>query len=415
MIRKHLLALALLVASAAAASATTCSSYPYTLTNGQTADANQVMSNFNLILNCANASLAPSASPTFTGTLTLPDGSAWNSGGLSSVLKLGIGTAVGTEQVDAVLNTNGVERWKMVNSNAGTAAAMDFQENATTGSAGGIQTFGDSWTTSGPQVRGGTMVYANGSGGLTLASINAGPIAFSLEGQTPEGYMICASACTQPNIFVWGSSSLADLGGAQIFQVNGTSYFKSKMMLGAANATLGSGNGEFSSSTSVGLFAAGFGSVDDVEIGNDSEAVVLHIPHGTTTLDANGNVNVAGNLAVTGTGQPFTTKFTDTAQALPALGATLTRPHGLAAAPFNYDAFLIETNAAGNCGYAQNNTIKLAASAYATGGYGAQVWADATNVYFVNGTTALNVLNGSNGVSCTLTQADWNVILKAWE
>lgn len=34
--------------------ATNCPAYPYTLTNGQTADANQVMANFNSIQTCAN-------------------------------------------------------------------------------------------------------------------------------------------------------------------------------------------------------------------------------------------------------------------------------------------------------------------------------------------------------------------------
>ncbi len=38
--------------------AANCTTYPFTLTNGQTADANQVMANFNLIRNCANSSLA---------------------------------------------------------------------------------------------------------------------------------------------------------------------------------------------------------------------------------------------------------------------------------------------------------------------------------------------------------------------
>ncbi len=40
------------------AHAANCSSYPYTLTNGQTADATQVMANFNSILACGNSNLA---------------------------------------------------------------------------------------------------------------------------------------------------------------------------------------------------------------------------------------------------------------------------------------------------------------------------------------------------------------------
>jgi hypothetical protein len=47
-----------------------CPVYPNTLTNGTTADANQVMGNFNSILNCANASLAPTNSPVFSNTIT---------------------------------------------------------------------------------------------------------------------------------------------------------------------------------------------------------------------------------------------------------------------------------------------------------------------------------------------------------
>jgi len=65
------------------AHALNCSGYSYILTNGQVADANQVMANFNTIMNCANnvlatqASLsgyAPIASPIFTGVPTAPTG-----------------------------------------------------------------------------------------------------------------------------------------------------------------------------------------------------------------------------------------------------------------------------------------------------------------------------------------------------
>lgn len=49
------------------AQAANCSALSYPLTNGTTADANQVMGNFNGILNCANNNLAPLANPSFTG------------------------------------------------------------------------------------------------------------------------------------------------------------------------------------------------------------------------------------------------------------------------------------------------------------------------------------------------------------
>lgn len=60
---------ALLLLSAGSAQAANCSPYIYNLTNGTTADANQVMGNFNNVLSCANTSLAPIANPSFTGSL----------------------------------------------------------------------------------------------------------------------------------------------------------------------------------------------------------------------------------------------------------------------------------------------------------------------------------------------------------
>ncbi len=47
-----------LAAMATPANAQNCSAYPYTLTNGNTADASQVMGNFNSIQSCANTNLA---------------------------------------------------------------------------------------------------------------------------------------------------------------------------------------------------------------------------------------------------------------------------------------------------------------------------------------------------------------------
>jgi len=56
--RKLIAALLLLLAAAAPALASNCTPYTFTLTNGSTADANQVMSNFNTIMGCANTNLA---------------------------------------------------------------------------------------------------------------------------------------------------------------------------------------------------------------------------------------------------------------------------------------------------------------------------------------------------------------------
>lgn len=61
MLRRFLFALALLFPLAAHAQLP-CAAYPFTLTNGTLADANQVMTNFNTVRNCVN-SLSPLAVP----------------------------------------------------------------------------------------------------------------------------------------------------------------------------------------------------------------------------------------------------------------------------------------------------------------------------------------------------------------
>jgi hypothetical protein len=70
--RKNWLFLAALaggLALSTASRATTCSAYPNALTNGTTADATQVMANFEAIRTCANTYLAPLAGPQFTGAV----------------------------------------------------------------------------------------------------------------------------------------------------------------------------------------------------------------------------------------------------------------------------------------------------------------------------------------------------------
>ena len=57
--------LGLLIVSPALAQ--NCASYPFTLTNGTTADANQVMSNFNAIRNCVNATVVSNPVPVSQG------------------------------------------------------------------------------------------------------------------------------------------------------------------------------------------------------------------------------------------------------------------------------------------------------------------------------------------------------------
>lgn len=74
---KAVFAAGLMLLGSSSAWSQTCASYPYTLANGTTADASQVMANFSAIQNCANTSLAPLASPSFsTSTKITNDGNS---------------------------------------------------------------------------------------------------------------------------------------------------------------------------------------------------------------------------------------------------------------------------------------------------------------------------------------------------
>ncbi|MEJ0041240.1 MAG: hypothetical protein WDM81_02965 [Rhizomicrobium sp.] len=86
--------------------AVTCPAVTYILSNNTTADANQVMQDFNDILNCANANLAPLANPSFTGNVGIGSSSPASALTIGSAGSNGVGldvdsvsTAVATAEV----------------------------------------------------------------------------------------------------------------------------------------------------------------------------------------------------------------------------------------------------------------------------------------------------------------------------
>jgi hypothetical protein len=92
-----LIAFALLLAPLAARAA--CPSYPYTLTNGQVADANQVMANFNSIATCVNSlSTSVANAPVNTNITSI--------GGLTTPLSVSQG-GTGASSLSGFLTTLG--------------------------------------------------------------------------------------------------------------------------------------------------------------------------------------------------------------------------------------------------------------------------------------------------------------------
>jgi len=145
-----------------------------TLTNGTNANASTVMDNFNTIRNCVNTlqSGGTLASPTLSGTTTLP-----GSGRISSAGFLGLGMTPGTI-LDITQNQNAHSLVSILNSNGGTAAGSAFRTTNGTSSAVLFQ-WGSGYTTSGINRQNGTLLYGDGAGGLTLASLAAQPIYFA--------------------------------------------------------------------------------------------------------------------------------------------------------------------------------------------------------------------------------------------
>lgn len=75
-----------------------CSTYPYTLTNGQVADANQVMANFNSVRNCVTSNAAANGANSDITSLT----------GLTTPLSVAQGgTGASVSQVIGAYNSTG--------------------------------------------------------------------------------------------------------------------------------------------------------------------------------------------------------------------------------------------------------------------------------------------------------------------
>jgi hypothetical protein len=148
-VMRNALVLALLGVTISVVSAhAQCTTYPYTLTNGTTADASQVMSDFNYLAGC----LAPRTTPSITGPASF---AAPN-------------TATATASFTAPNATNGTAVFATAPTGSMGVAVGGY---ATTAGSSGI--VGSSTGTSGVGVygsatgTGGTAVYANGTAGGT--------------------------------------------------------------------------------------------------------------------------------------------------------------------------------------------------------------------------------------------------------
>lgn len=167
--------------------AANCSSYPFTLTNGQTADANQVMANFNSILNCGNTNLAHNGANSditslsgLTTPITVPQG------GTNATTFTSHGTLVGQGTSAVTATATGISG-QVLTSN-GASADPTYQTLPAGGSVTSIAT--NNGVTGGTITTTGTIGLATITANTALANTTSGsavPIGVALPSCSATG------------------------------------------------------------------------------------------------------------------------------------------------------------------------------------------------------------------------------------
>ena len=141
---------------ASPALAASCGAYPFTLTNGQLADANQVMSNFNSVRSCVTLNTAASGANSDITSLS----------GLTTALTKGQGGTGNTTGDAATLNSQAGSYY----TGFATTAASTAQTNAETYAASAAST-----------AQSNAETYANGTSSLTANGYQIFPSGLIME------------------------------------------------------------------------------------------------------------------------------------------------------------------------------------------------------------------------------------------
>jgi hypothetical protein len=251
---KRLLALAALAFAflAGPALASNCSPYPYTLTNGTTADANQVMGNFNAILSCANSTLVAAPVAVSQGGTGATSGSAalGNLGALAAANNLSDVNSASTSRTNlglgsaALLNSSAVAQTANNLSDLSSASTARTNLGVAYGTTAGTVAQGNDSRFGGPTQNvqctyglaltdAGGQIYCNTSGTHTLTIPANASVAFAVGtkidvvNDTSAGNMTIAITS---DTLVWfpsagtGSRTLQGGGEATLTKVSSTRW-----------------------------------------------------------------------------------------------------------------------------------------------------------------------------------------------
>lgn len=129
-------------------------------------------------------------------------------------------------------------------------------------------------------------------------------------------------------------------------------------------------------------------------------------------------ISVGSGLTLSGgsltSSSPLTASFVSSQQTITAAGS-LTLAHGLGVQPKLFQLFLKCVTSEG--GYTAGDIIQINSGTQGIStGQGTSVTSDATNVYIKFGSNAVTygITNKSDGTNFGITNANWNLIVKAW-
>jgi hypothetical protein len=367
---KRLLILAAALLWAAPALAATCSSFPFTLVNGTSADANQVMADFNLVRNCViNNAAASGANSDITELLGLTTAISVSQGGTPVFLG---GTSSGSANAQVVT----------------TSLPASFA--LTPGYV--AQFFAGASNT-------GAMTLAfNGTGAVNVLKVVGGSLVSLVKGDVLQNvqYFAVYDGTQYELLNPSTLGAVAGVTSTDILAVSSTTSTAYDTGVSIANAV----RNAVAFVTQGILYATGPTSTSSTAAGVAG-----------TVLTSNGTSSPPSFQA--NTPSPFTAATTTPTSTTPTANTTSTVPHGLGGAPFGYIAFLINTTS--NCDWPVGYATPLSlGDNVPSGPGGVQLSADATNVYVFVSTDGIYILDGHLGGACAITAADWALFVKAW-